>query len=93
MTWIFEHKDCDAVIEANRGQSIAQVNGHFINVSFSGIVRGLICLGLTVKEGMKIGNLDPWDDDRVCPLVSDKSIAVGGGVLEAISLKIYLSEF
>jgi xanthine dehydrogenase accessory factor len=33
---------------------------------------------------MKIGDLDPRDDPRFCWLVSDKSLAVGGGVLEAI---------
>jgi xanthine dehydrogenase accessory factor len=33
---------------------------------------------------MKIGDLDPRDDSRYCWLVSDKSLAVGGGVLEAI---------
>ena len=42
---------------------------------------------------MKIGDLDPRDDDRLCTHVSDKSLAVGGGVLEAISSKIYLSDF
>jgi xanthine dehydrogenase accessory factor len=33
---------------------------------------------------MKIGDLDPRDDPRLCTLVSDKSLAVAGGVLEAI---------
>jgi xanthine dehydrogenase accessory factor len=75
------------------GQSIAQVNGHFINAPFGGILRGLIYPGLTVREGMKIGDLDPRDDDGLSTLVSDKSLAVGGGVLEAICSKIDISEF
>ncbi len=75
------------------GQSIAQVNEHFVNATFSGILRGLIYSGLTVKAGMRIGELDPRDDPRLCTQVSDKAIAVGGGVLEAISSRIELSEF
>jgi xanthine dehydrogenase accessory factor len=47
-------------------------------------LRGLIHPGIQVKAGMKIGDLDPRADPRLCSLVSDKSLAVGGAVLEAI---------
>jgi xanthine dehydrogenase accessory factor len=33
---------------------------------------------------MKIGDVDHRDDPRLCQLVSDKALAIGGGVLEAI---------
>ncbi len=33
---------------------------------------------------MKIGDVDPRDDPALCTLVSDKALAVGGGVLEAV---------
>jgi xanthine dehydrogenase accessory factor len=33
---------------------------------------------------MKIGDLDPRADVAYCFTVSDKSLAIGGGVLEAI---------
>jgi xanthine dehydrogenase accessory factor len=33
---------------------------------------------------MKIGDVDPRRDPNLCYLVSDKALAVGGGVLEAI---------
>jgi xanthine dehydrogenase accessory factor len=33
---------------------------------------------------MKIGDVDPRDDPAICSLVSEKALAVGGGVLEAI---------
>jgi xanthine dehydrogenase accessory factor len=39
---------------------------------------------MAVTVGMKIGDLDPRADPRLCSLISDKSLAVGGGVLEAI---------
>lgn len=51
---------------------------------FAGLLRGLIRPGITVTKGLKIGDIDPRDDPRLCTLVSDKALAVGGGVLEAI---------
>jgi len=33
---------------------------------------------------MKIGDIDPRDDEELCRIISDKALAVGGGVLEAI---------
>lgn len=51
---------------------------------FPGLLRGLLRPGLTVTSGMKVGDVDPRDDPRLCRLVSDKALAVGGGVLEAI---------
>jgi len=51
---------------------------------FRGVVRGLIRDGFRVTRGLKIGDVDSRDDPRACYLVSDKSLAVGGGVLEAI---------
>jgi xanthine dehydrogenase accessory factor len=75
------------------GQTIAQVSGHFVTAGFDGILRGLIHPGLTVKGGTKIGDLDPRDDPRMIDQVSDKSLAVGGGVLEAICSKFELSDF
>ena len=50
----------------------------------SGILRGMIHDGLTVTQGMKIGDVDPRDDASLCFLVSDKALAIGGAALEAI---------
>ena len=54
---------------------------------FSGILRGLIRDGLHVTKGMKIGDIDARDDVGACYLVSDKALAIGGAVLEAIMSK------
>jgi xanthine dehydrogenase accessory factor len=54
---------------------------------FRGVLRGLIHPGLHVTAGLKIGDVDPRDDLSACTLVSDKALAVGGGVLEAILSK------
>jgi xanthine dehydrogenase accessory factor len=51
---------------------------------FKGVLRGLIHPGLHVTAKLKIGDVDPRDDPSLCELVSDKALAIGGGVLEAI---------
>ena len=66
------------------GQAIASIAGQVVVAPFGGILRGLIRPGTPAEPGMKIGDIDPRDDPRLCQLVSDKSLAVGGGVLEAI---------
>ena len=53
----------------------------------SGVVRGIIRDGIQVTKGLKIGDVDPRDDPSACFLVSDKALAIGGGVLEAILSK------
>ena len=52
--------------------------------SFPGVLRGLIRPGLHVTTGIKIGDIDPRDDPELCNLVSDKALAIGGAVFEAI---------
>jgi xanthine dehydrogenase accessory factor len=66
------------------GQLIAEVAGQPVLAPFHGVLRGLLHPGLVVRAGMKIGDVDPRSDPRYCWMVSDKSLAVGGGVLEAI---------
>lgn len=66
------------------GEMIAQVQGEAIRAPFAGVLRGLIRPGLRVKQGLKIGDLDPRDQRAYCFLVSDKALAIGGGVLEAL---------
>jgi len=54
---------------------------------FAGVLRGLIRDGLQVTKGTKIGDVDARDDASACFLVSDKSLAIGGGALEAVLSK------
>lgn len=68
----------------DQGDPIAEVNGQVISSPFPGVLRGLIQEGVQVTRGMKIGDIDPRKDPRLCKLVSEKALAVGGGVLEAI---------
>jgi xanthine dehydrogenase accessory factor len=55
-----------------------------VTAPFAGVLRGLIHPGLHVHAGLKIGDVDPRDDPQACRLVSDKALAIGGGVLEAL---------
>lgn len=59
-----------------------------ITSPFKGVLRGLIRPGIDVTEGTKIGDVDSRDDASACALVSDKALSVGGGVLEAVLMKL-----
>src|SRR5216684_2224576 len=70
------------------GETVAVVNSNDgsmpITAAISGILRGLVRDGLHVSAGMKVGDIDPRAVREHCFTISDKSRAVGGGVLEAI---------
>jgi len=66
------------------GQLVAVVDGQKITAPFAGVLRGLLPDGFALIRGMKIGDIDPRADPHFCRLVSDKALAVGGGVLEAV---------
>lgn len=51
---------------------------------FRGTVRGLIAPRTIVDAGLKVADVDPREDPAACHEISDKALAIGGGVLEAI---------
>lgn len=55
---------------------------------FDGLLRGLIHPSVEITEGMKVGDVDMRNDPSMCKLVSDKALSVGGGVLEAVLIKL-----
>lgn len=69
------------------GQVVAEIAGEQLKAPFPGVVRGLLHSDLHVKKKLKVGDVDPRDDPSLCGLVSDKALAIGGGVLEAILTK------
>ena len=86
---------CDGVLETRfqigekilQGQEIGRVRGEqtgLLIAPFDGVLRGLLPEGFAVRVGMKVGDLDPRGDPSYCFTVSDKALAIGGGVLEAI---------
>jgi xanthine dehydrogenase accessory factor len=64
-------------------QVIGEVGGKLVEAKISGIVRGLVHPTVQAAAGMKIGDIDPRAVREHCFSISDKSLAVGGGVLEA----------
>ena len=66
------------------GETVAEVNGMPVRARISGVLRGILYPGLEVRQGMKVGDVDPRGVREHCFTISDKSLAVAGGVLEAI---------
>ena len=55
-----------------------------IVAAIDGILRGILPSGLSVPQGMKAGDIDPRCEKDHCFTVSDKALAIAGGVLEAL---------
>ncbi len=70
-----------------KGDVILTVADEEVISPFDGVVRGLIHEGIDVKQGMKVGDVDPRPEPFRCWTASEKSLAIGGGVLEAILAK------
>ena len=66
------------------GEVVGYVDGVPVKVAITGILRGLLQTGLTVKTGMKLGDIDPRCRREHCFTISDKARAISGGVLEAL---------
>jgi xanthine dehydrogenase accessory factor len=74
------------------GELVARVDGQPVTSELAGMVRGLARNGLQVRAGMKIGDIDPRLDPELCRLVSDKALAIAGGVLEAVLMRVQAHE-
>jgi xanthine dehydrogenase accessory factor len=65
------------------GQIVGQVGDVPVYSRLDGLLRGLLHPGLEVTRGLKLGDVDPRAVREHCFTVSDKALAVAGGVLEA----------
>jgi xanthine dehydrogenase accessory factor len=68
----------------NQGDIMGEVRGRPVYSKIDGILRGLIRPGITVSEGLKIGDVDPRGDRESCYTISEKALAIAGGVLEGV---------
>jgi xanthine dehydrogenase accessory factor len=66
------------------GSLLGHVAGQPVVAPFDGVLRGLIAPGTAVPANLKIGDLDARNDRNACFTISDKALAIGGGVLEAV---------
>jgi xanthine dehydrogenase accessory factor len=65
------------------GAVLGAVAGHEVRAPFTGVLRGAIAPRTVVRAGLKVADVDPRLDVD-CHEISDKALAVGGGVLEAV---------
>lgn len=66
------------------GDTAGYVAGEPMLCTIDGVLRGLLADGVVARRGMKAGDVDPRGEAAYCHTCSDKALAVGGGVLEAI---------
>ncbi|MGA1034013.1 MAG: selenium-dependent molybdenum cofactor biosynthesis protein YqeB [Ilumatobacteraceae bacterium] len=73
------------------GSTIGRIVQHdlteTIKAPFDGVLRGAILDRSPVRSGTKIADVDPRIDDRAWREISDKALAVGGGVVEAVAAR------
>jgi len=79
-------------VRIREGQILGDVAGHPIIGPFDGVVRGLIAPGTTASHGLKIGDIDPREDVAAAFTISEKALAIGGGVLEAVLINLSKTE-
>ena len=87
--------DCHVCVETMRGHTLGRViteGSPIPNTNIPGLIGGFAgervlrapADGTPVCKGMKAGDVDPRGEASYCRLVSDKALAIGGGVLEAL---------
>jgi xanthine dehydrogenase accessory factor len=67
---------------------IATVAEDAVRAKIDGVLRGLIRSSAHVRQGLKLGDIDPRGNVDYCHTISDKARAISGSVLEAI-LRVY----
>jgi xanthine dehydrogenase accessory factor len=67
----------------SRDEIVGHVGDVPVRASLDGVLRGLLHSGLEVTPGLKVGDVDPRATREHCFQVSDKALAIAGGVLEA----------
>lgn len=70
--------------QVQAGEVAGYVDGVPMVCTIDGVLRGLLADGIPVHKGMKSGDIDPRCSVDHCFCASDKALAVGGGVLEAV---------
>jgi xanthine dehydrogenase accessory factor len=66
------------------GDEVGRVGDAPVTARVSGLIRGLAADGLSVKNGDKLGDVDPRGTSIDPRAISDKARAVGGAALEAL---------
>jgi xanthine dehydrogenase accessory factor len=71
------------------GEIIGYIGGQIpVEAQITGVIRGLLRSGLSVKTGLKIGDIDPRGIVALCYQISDKALAIGEAVAKACNENI-----
>ncbi len=74
----------DIGTSVKKSDIIGYVAGEPVQALIDGVLRGMIRPGIPVRKGLKIGDIDPRGQKGYCYSISEKALAVSGGVLEGI---------
>lgn len=69
--------------QVEKGDMVAMVDTTPVYAELSGLIRGMLRENIWVPKGTKIGDIDPRKNAEY-NTISDKALAIGGGVLEAV---------
>ena len=78
------HRKLEIGARVEPGDVAGEAAGLPMRCMIGGVLRGILPEGTQVHKGMKSGDVDPRGQVENCYTASDKALAVGGGVLEAI---------
>lgn len=70
--------------EVQKGEIIGYVENEPVVTKIKGYLRGILANGLMVTKGFKVADVDARCEEDHCFSISDKALAVAGGVMEAI---------
>lgn len=75
-------KDIGDMVEL--GEPMGRVGESVVRAQLSGMVRGMLAPHTPVHKGLKSGDIDPRRDRALCCAISDKALAIGAAVLQAV---------
>jgi xanthine dehydrogenase accessory factor len=74
--------------QISKGDPVGSVAEMPVEAAIDGVLRGMIRGGIHVQKGLKIGDIDPRGISEYCFTISEKALAIAGGVLDGI-LRFY----
>lgn len=83
--WSQRHR---SEILLKKGQLLAVTGGKPVYSQLDGVIRGMLQEGVQVKKGLKIGDVDPRKDRKLCYLISDKANKIGSSVVRATEARL-----
>ena len=71
--------------QVKAGSILGYVEDVPVHAKITGTLRGILASNILVTKGFKLADIDARCEESHCFTISDKALAVGGGVMEAIT--------